>query len=53
VYEKRRRMLNLSREEKADCMGREGHALKITQASQMWWCTSLIPGLGRQRQVDF
>jgi hypothetical protein len=23
------------------------------RAEQAWWCTPLIPALGRQRQVDF
>jgi hypothetical protein len=27
--------------------------LKISTASWTWWCTPLIPALGRQRQADF
>jgi hypothetical protein len=27
--------------------------IKITHLSQAWWCTPLVPALGRQRQVDF
>jgi hypothetical protein len=26
---------------------------KISLASWAWWCTPLIPALGRQRQADF
>jgi hypothetical protein len=26
---------------------------KIASLCQVWWCTSLIPALRRQRQVDF
>jgi hypothetical protein len=28
-------------------------SVKICPLSQAWWCTPLIPALGRQRQVDF
>jgi hypothetical protein len=27
--------------------------LKIIKMSRAWWCTPLIPALGRQRQADF
>jgi hypothetical protein len=27
--------------------------LKTIYLSRVWWCTPLIPALGRQRQVDF
>jgi hypothetical protein len=27
--------------------------LKTKGESRAWWCTPLIPALGRQRQVDF
>jgi hypothetical protein len=27
--------------------------VKNKQISQAWWCTPLIPALGRQRQADF
>jgi hypothetical protein len=27
--------------------------IKNLQKSQVWWCTSLIPALGRQRQAGF
>jgi hypothetical protein len=26
---------------------------EIEAVSRVWWCTPLIPALGRQRQVDF
>jgi hypothetical protein len=26
---------------------------KIKSQAGQWWCTSLIPALGRQRQADF
>jgi hypothetical protein len=27
--------------------------LRVSAWSRAWWCTPLIPALGRQRQVDF
>jgi hypothetical protein len=35
---------------------RENKFIKIlvkTNLSRVWWCTPLIPALGRQRQADF
>ena len=31
----------------------KGWLLKNAQAAGQWWCTPLIPALGRQRQADF
>jgi hypothetical protein len=27
--------------------------LEMLEMARWWWCTPLIPALGRQRQVDF
>jgi hypothetical protein len=29
------------------------HHIYVHTNSQAWWCTPLIPALGRQRQADF
>ena len=29
------------------------YTLKLSEAAEQWWCTPLVPVLGRQSQVDF
>jgi hypothetical protein len=50
---KTKKRKEIERKEKETEKEKEKGMLEMLEMARWWWCTPLIPALGRQRQVDF